>query len=177
MIIFDVEANGLISNEARPFEDYPRLMEFGAIKLTTGLKEVAKLEFLCDPQEPIQKEVIKITGLTNSDLDGLPTFADFYDEVCDFFLGETVMLAHNISYDRGIMLGELGRLGRQYRFPWPKEHLCSVELTQHIKGHRLKLEELYEHVKKKKANQTHRAMGDVKLIKAILPWMKKEGLL
>jgi hypothetical protein len=70
-------------------------------------------------------------------------------------------VAHNCSYDIGMMTLEQQRLNRVNRFPWPTEQLCTVDATKHLKGHRLKLADLYEYLFGEPMGVAHRAEVDV----------------
>jgi DNA polymerase III epsilon subunit-like protein len=59
---------------------------------------------------------------------------------------------------------ELVRLGLHRKFPWPPRHICTVESTMQIKGHRLHLANLHEHLFGEKFAGAHRAMVDVEAL-------------
>ena len=46
-------------------------------------------------------------------------------------------------------------------FPWPKNHICTVEHSLHIKGYRLKLAQLHQELLGKGFENAHRAKNDV----------------
>lgn len=176
MIIFDTETTGLPKPSAAGLDAQPRIIEFAAVKVDKKLKVIDKLEFLCNPGIPLDAVITKITGLKDSDLEDKHPFAVHYEALCNFFLGEDSMLAHNVNFDRQLLEFDLTRIGKQFNFPWPANHLCTVEATYHLKNRRLKLVELYEMAKGKPLAQTHRAMDDVEALLDCVRWIKKEGI-
>ena len=63
-----------------------------------------------------------------------------------FFETVDMVVAHNVSYDMGVMDFEQMRVNPDEKFPWPAMQLCTVEATEHLKGHRLNLTALHEHL-------------------------------
>ena len=49
LIVFDLETTGLPKAEGSDLDMQPKIIEFGAIKLTEELIEVDRLEFFCNP--------------------------------------------------------------------------------------------------------------------------------
>lgn len=177
LIIFDTETTGLLGPSALPLEQQPRIIELGLLKLDgETLEEMEVLTQRLDPEQPLSAEITKITGLTDRDLRGQPTFARVYPRLVDFFLGARVLIGHNLPFDRGLLAGELQRMGKLLAFPWPPEHICTAEQTEHLEGKLLKQEALYQRATGHPANQTHRAGDDVRQLAEIVRWGRKEGL-
>ena len=66
MIIFDLETTGLPKAEGSDLNMQPRIIEFGAIRVTDGnLEEYDRLEFFCNPGHPLDPVITKITGITD----------------------------------------------------------------------------------------------------------------
>lgn len=180
MILIDNETTGLKEVSTVPLEQQPRIIEFAALRLDDKtLKETGALHFMIHPGKGISlsDEIVKITGITDSDLKGQPPFAGRYQAIVDFFLGERTLVAHNLPFDRDVLAMELMRLGRPYQFPWPPVHICTVELTQGITGKYMKQEDLYQHFFGRPANQTHRALDDVRQLAEIVRRLRKEKMI
>lgn len=177
MIVFDTETTGLVKNESLPLDKQPKIIEFGAIKVDSDLKEIDRIEFLVNPGEKLEPIITKITGIKDSDLKDESPFVEYYGALCNFFLGEDTMAAHNLPFDRSLLLFELQRIGKQYQFPWPSYHICTVERTTSITGKYMKLEALYQHYFKEDPKQTHRAIEDVELLLKVMRKMKEDGFL
>lgn len=176
MIVFDTEATDLPKPESVPLIEHAHLVEFAGIKLDDkSLKEIGRLEYMVHPGVPLPKDFIRITKITEAMISGKPSFAKYYKQTADFFLGERTMVAHNISYDRYIMKNTLIRLGKEYQFPWPIEHLCTVEASYGLKNHRLHLGDLHAIVTGEKHKDAHRAMNDVEALVTCVRWLRKKG--
>lgn len=143
MIIYDTEGTDLLKPEVAPLSDQPHLVQLAAIKLDSKLKEVSRHEFLCHPGIVLPELFTKITGITEADIDGKEPFIAHYTALSEFFLGEREMVAHNMAYDSGLLRYSLTRIGKLLNFPWPIRHICTVEISEGIKGHRLGLSDLH----------------------------------
>lgn len=173
MIVLDTETTELQKPEIADLSTQPHIIEIALIKLDPEWREVDRYEALIDPQAPLNSEEHKrITGLTNEVLKGCPTFLELYEELCDFFLGEGVLVAHNAEFDRSNIVCELRRINREFAFPYPPVQICTVERTKHLLGRRLKLTELYEMKLKRKLAQKHRAMADAEALAEIVREMR-----
>lgn len=183
MIILDTETTGLLGPTALPLDQQPQIIEFAATQLKEtkggGLKVGKSLHLLLNPGVPLSDEIIKITGLTDDDLKDAPSFAVVYQSIVDFFIGEEIMVAHNLPFDRGMLAGELQRIDKLLAFPWPPKHICTAEATEHLSedGKYMKQEALYKLATGRDANQTHRANDDVAQLVEIVRWMRGEYLI
>jgi len=177
VLIWDTETSGLPGVSILSVDQQPEIIEFAAIKVDDKTLEIKdSLSFMCKPRIlPLSEVITKITGIRDSDLKDKQPFVSHLERVTDFFLGERTMVAHNLPFDKSILLYELRRLDREHNFPWPPVHLCTVELTVDIQGKNSKQEWLYKHYTKVEANQTHRALGDVEQLLTIIGYMRAEG--
>lgn len=176
MIVFDTETTGLPVAMNMPLDRQPHIIEFAAIKLDDDtLEEKDRIEFLCKPPISIPPIITNITGITDDKLKDEKPFSAYMKPLVNFFIGEKVLIAHNIDFDRKLLMFELSRMGMMTNFPWPPIHICTVEKTTFIKGHRLKLGELYEIATGNKIKDAHRAMNDVEALCASIAWLKAEG--
>lgn len=175
MIIFDTETTSFLKPEVAELKTQPRIIEIAALYVdeAKGYKVIEEFHSLLNPEEPLDEETHKqITGLKDADLAAAPTFLEIIDSLCEFFLAERVLVAHNLEFDRGVLASELRRIGRECAFPWPPTQMCTVNLTKHLLGRRMKLTELYELKLKKPLKQTHRAMDDTRALLEIVKEMK-----
>lgn len=164
IIVLDTETTGLLEPEAADIKLQPRIIEFAAIKLDHELVELDRIEFKCNPEMPLPAIITKITGLKDEDVLGAPKLIEKISELQEFFVGSRVLVAHNAGFDVGVIWYELLRLGLHRKFPWPPRHICTVESTMQIKGHRLHLADLHEHLFGEKFAGAHRAMVDVEAL-------------
>jgi DNA polymerase-3 subunit epsilon len=176
MIVFDTETTGLPLPLTAPIEKQPHILEFAGIKLCdTTLEEVGRFEFLAKPPFPISAEITAINGIKDSDVADKPPFAAHYLALAEFFLGERVMVAHNLAFDRKILAFALKRLEKHTHFPWPIEHICTIEKTMHMKGHRLNLTKLHEECFGVGFAGAHRAMADVEALVRCVRYLRGKG--
>jgi len=177
MIFLDTETTGLLSATVNELENQPRITEIAMVKTTDDLDFVDQMETLIDPQTLINDQVSKITGITSDMVKGKPTFPEIYMDVANFFVGETTVVAHNCSFDMGMLWVELARMEREFHFPWPINWICTVEKSYHISRCRLKLRDLhYNAAGSFHDEKAHRAMEDVYALIRCFKWMKKENM-
>lgn len=181
MIIWDTETTGLLEASLSSPDRQPRIIEFAAVKgafMEDGHFLVDRSEnFLVNSGMPMEPKFSKITGITDEMLAQAPKFVTLLPRIQNFFLGQREMVAHNLTFDRGALAEELKRIDRLLNFPWPIEHLCTVELTQDLHLKDRKLSTLYEHYAKEPLKQNHRAMDDVMTLVKIVEFMHAEGRL
>ena len=172
MIIFDTETTGLSLPGVADLSQQPRIIDFAAVKLSRmGKGKVwrqTRIQHLINPGVPISPEITKITGYTDHDLRDAPPFAAVLRDIAHFFLGERVMLAHNLPFDKSLLEFELRRLDLVTNFPWPPVQACTVSLYTEAFGRRPKLTELYERRLGKPLRQLHKAMADVEALLEIV---------
>jgi len=105
-VAFDLETTGLSPVVCR-------IVEFGAVRFRLGVGELETLSQLVDPQCAIPAAVIRIHGITEAMVRGMPTVREALPQFLAF-LGDarTVLLAHNASFDLGFLGAALARMGR-----------------------------------------------------------------
>lgn len=159
MIFFDVETTGLIDNEMLPLKQQPRIIELGALKTNEEGVDIDRINILINPGMPLPAIITKITGLTDADLEGQPSFSEVLPKVAAFFLGEHKMLAHNSRFDLMLLVFELRRLDKQWNFPF-----CHEVIDTRTRWHG-KLADWGKKVKGPDYVQPHRAIGDCELLR------------
>jgi len=108
LAVIDVETTGL-----EPEED--RIIEIGIIHFQAG-EVVDEYGQLVDPQRDLPERATEITGITQTDLEGKPTFDEIADEVESQLRGKGIV-AYNLDFDRSFVETELERAGGE----WPDE--------------------------------------------------------
>lgn len=157
--IFDTETTDLIHSGLIPLARQPHLIEFYgcAVDLSTG-EVLEEVERLVRPPVKISAESVKITGITDEMVaDALP-FSFHAQEFKSFLERYPVVIAHNASFDFEMMNVEFERVSLKAN--WPRL-LCTVEQTVHLKGYRLKLQDLHELLFGERFKEAHRARNDV----------------
>jgi DNA polymerase-3 subunit alpha (Gram-positive type) len=60
-IVFDIETTGL-------YNEYDEIIEFGGIKIKQG-RTIETIDFFIKPSKPIPEHIIRLTNITNEQLD------------------------------------------------------------------------------------------------------------
>ncbi len=106
-IAFDVETTGLSS-----FSD--RIVELGAVVFENG-QIISKYSTLVNPGCPIPLAASQVNHITNEMLANAPTESQVYPSFVNFLgdalQGNTIICAHNASFDMGFISSTLERLG------------------------------------------------------------------
>lgn len=166
-IIFDTETTGLLLPSSATLEKQPRIIELGAILVSTETGIIGELTQLINPEMEISAEITKITGITNEDLVGKPTFKEYLPTLRAFFDGADMLICHNAPFDSGMLRNDLKRAGCD-DFPWPAETICTAQEYTPVVGKRPRLLQLYEIIMGKPLAQTHRALDDAMAVYEIL---------
>lgn len=162
--IFDTETTGLIKPKASDIKEQPYITEIYCLKVKqegNDFEVIGEFESLIKPPVPLSEEITRITGLTDHDLKDSPSFAKIAKELAEFHTGVDRMVAHNLAFDRSMLANELVRCGKVLNFPWPVQHVCTVEKTMHIEQRRLSLTKLHQELFGEDFPDAHRAKNDV----------------
>lgn len=74
--------------------------------LVDGYHIVGEKEFIVDPQRPIEEGATAIHGITDADVEGLPTMNELSQEIRGM-IGDRVVVAHNAQFDMGYLREEI----------------------------------------------------------------------
>lgn len=88
-----------------------RIIEVGLVRYHDG-QATERYASFCNPERRLPSYISKLTGLTNEDLQVAPRFDEIAEAVVDF-IGESLLLGHNVGFDIGFLNAELSRAGRQ----------------------------------------------------------------
>ena len=127
--IFDLETTGLSSR-------YDSIIEFGGV-IVENREVKRKLQMFIKPEVALSAFTTNLTNITEGDLaDALP-FEQVCDEILDF-IGDSVLVAHNASFDVNFLNDSLIRIGRQ---PLNNPVIDTLDLSYSLhadrKAHRL----------------------------------------
>ncbi len=129
-VVVDVEATGAKTPPNR-------LIELGAYRIREG-RIVDKFLSLVNPEIPIPRFVMALTGITNEMVKTAPVFADIAPRWLDF-VSESVLVAHNAPFDTSFLNHAISRVYPGHRMVNP--HLCTVRLSRRalpeLTNHRL----------------------------------------
>jgi len=182
IIILDTETTDTPKPEETNLDFQPHMTEIFCLKVSSDkkMKVIDSFHSLVKPFDstgnvvPVPGFITKITGIDDYTLKKAPSFLKISNKLIKFFLGCEVMVAHNLSFDLNIIRYELQRIGKEFNFPYPMIHHCTVEISRHVKGYRLKNNELYEFAKGKPFEGSHRAKADVMATFSNYKWLLKQ---
>ncbi|SET40613.1 DNA polymerase-3 subunit alpha [Salinibacillus kushneri] len=142
-VVYDVETTGLSAV-------YDTIIELAAVKVKNG-EIVDRFEAFANPHHPLSETTTELTGITDDMVQDAPEV----DEVLEDFhtwMGDSILVAHNASFDMGFLNAGLKKIGKEkasnpvidtlelarFLLPNLKNHrlntLCkqfNIELTQH----------------------------------------------
>jgi DNA polymerase III epsilon subunit family exonuclease len=129
-VVVDVEATGAKTPPNR-------LIELGAYRIRAG-RIVDKFLSLVNPEIPIPRFVMDLTGISNDLVNAAPVFAEVAPRWLDF-VNDSVLVAHNAPFDTSFLNHEISRVYPGHRMVNP--HLCTVKLSRRslpeLTNHRL----------------------------------------
>jgi len=102
-VALDVETTGL-----RPL--HQRITEVAAIRFVDGLP-TERYSTLLNPERRIPMSISRLTGITDADVAGAPTFATVAEALLSF-VGHGPVVGHNVRFDVGFVNAELKRIGK-----------------------------------------------------------------
>jgi len=179
-VLFDTETTGLIKPKANDVSAQPYITDLYMVKIERigqKIEVLGAFETLLKVPVPLSPEITRITGLTDEDLADAPEFIEIYSTLAEFMTGVDSLVAHNLAFDRSMLANELVRCDKVIKFPWPRNHICTVEKTIHIEQRRLSLTRLHEHFFGVAFEGAHRARTDVNAMLKCYREMAKQGLI
>jgi DNA polymerase III epsilon subunit-like protein len=161
-LIFDTETTGLPRSSIVPIEKQPRVIEFAAILWDDDLNDEQEFSWFFNPGIPIPAEASKVSNITDDMVKDAPPFSRVAPAIRALLVLADVVVAHNLFFDLHMVSNEFRRADTA-DVKWPKG-ICTVEATEHIQGHRLKLASLHRLLFNEDFEGAHRAMTDVKAL-------------
>lgn len=147
--VFDLETTG--GNHKSD-----KIIEIGLVKIK-NLKIVEQKNFLIQPEIKIPDFIQKLTNITPKDVKSAPLIEDVIDEVLQF-MGDSVLVAHNTSFDVPFFNSVLERLGKP---EMKNKSLCTNLMTKYLIPHLMNSNLNYMskifHISH---DQAHRALDD-----------------
>jgi DNA polymerase III epsilon subunit family exonuclease len=162
--VLDLETTG-----GSPAAD--RILEIGAVKVAGGRLEES-FSTLLNPGVPIPPFISSMTGIRAEMVAQAPSFLAVAEQVAGF-IGDSVLVAHNLPFDMGFLNRELER---NCGFILANPALCTVRLGRKLLPGlpNRRLDTLAEHYGLTFAGR-HRALGDAEVTARLL--VKFIGLL
>ena len=161
IVVFDIETTGLSARN-------DRITEIGAVKIRKG-EIVDTFDQLVDPEILIPDNITKLTGIDNTMVANQPKISEVLPVFLDF-IGDSILSAHNASFDVGFIRESLLNMGREIKNPVLDTLQLSRVLFPGLKNH--KLNTVAKHLKVELLNH-HRAVDDAKATADILAYSLK----
>jgi DNA polymerase-3 subunit epsilon len=153
IIVIDFETTGLSANGG------DRAIEVGAVALESG-QIVDRYQSLINPGFRIDAFIEDYTSISNAMLADAPDSAQVMPQLRDF-ISDSVLVAHNASFDRGFLEAEYNRLGYQTKHPF----ICSMRVARRLypKAPNHRLGTLVAYTRVPECGQFHRALADAEM--------------
>jgi DNA polymerase III alpha subunit (gram-positive type) len=161
ILVFDTETTGLLKPFGTPLEKQPYIIEFYGCVIDENFSLKREFESFFSVNFKLPEIIPRITGITDEMLEGQPSFGDMYEDLSDFFTDVDLMIAHNLSFDKDMLVNDLKRIGKADEFHFPRHEMCTVERTMSVAGYRLTLANLHYRMTGKTFGNAHRAKNDV----------------
>ena len=118
-VVVDIETTG----------GSPKLSKITEIALykTDGTQILDEYVTLINPETKIPEFIVRLTGINDKMVETAPKFYEVAKKIIEFSK-DCVFVAHNVSFDYGILRSEFKNLGFDFRLP----HLCTVSASRFI---------------------------------------------
>ena len=127
-VAFDLETTGLSSVT-------DRIIEIGAVILKNG-QEVDRFQTFVDPERPLERKIVDLTGITDDMLKGAPKIEEVLPKFLEF-VGGRVLVAHNSDFDTGFIRAECARQGLPYNYTAADTLILSQNLMPQLNKFKL----------------------------------------
>jgi len=167
--VFDIETTGLSPKQCE-------IIEIGAVKIS-GESVCGTFESFVNPGVAIPSEITRITGIDDSMVADAPAIDEVLPRFLDF-VGDSVVVAHNATFDLGFVNESL--LSR-YSQKMINPIICTLKLSKMLypKLESHSLESVMRHFKLSRDGAAHRALDDArscsKVLMRLLKVMKESG--
>lgn len=102
-VAIDVETTGLQAHRHK-------IIEIALLRYRDGVLE-RRFESLLNPDRTIPVFITRLTTIRNEDVAEAPAFTEIAQDVLDF-IGEDIIVGHNVGFDIGFINTELDRIGK-----------------------------------------------------------------
>ncbi len=163
MVVLDLETTG--------FDVYnDEIIEFAAIKIQEKEEEPEILTFLCSPRQTVSGRILRLTGITQEELNQAQPIQVYREEILNF-LQDAVLIGHNVDFD-------LGFLQHSLNIHFPNQIWDTLEMTRILYPNlpKYRLGDLIRHLDLDPIERSHRALPDVQATWNLLQKCWEKGL-
>ncbi|MBK23402.1 MAG: hypothetical protein CME70_05290 [Halobacteriovorax sp.] len=118
--VFDLETTG--GNHKND-----KIIEIGMVKIE-NLEIIKEADYLIQPEIQIPDFIQKLTSITPEDVEDAPKIEEVIDEILEF-MGDSILVAHNTSFDVPFFNSVLRRLGKP---ELENRSLCTNLMTKYL---------------------------------------------
>ncbi len=161
-VVFDIETTGF-----DPQGD--RIIELAGVKVSKG-EIVGRFSTFCDPKRNISDKIVRLTGITNSMVDGAPTEEVVVKDFIEFAKG-CILVAHNAAFDTSFVKYVSNKYNLGYKFKSLDTLALSRLLYPELKSH--KLDKVCAHLNVLLQDH-HRAINDAEATAGMLVKMLEQ---
>ncbi len=171
IVVLDTETTGLFPGLGH------RVVEIGAVRFENW-QAVAEFDQLIYPERPMEAKASLVSGISDADLLGKPTFAEVLRELSALLDG-ALIVAHNASFDAGflgmeVFIARQAELDGSRQPVLPNPWLCTLLLARrHFYFGRNNLGHIAQKLGVRRG-RAHRALNDVYMTAEILKRMVRE---
>lgn len=157
-IVFDTETTGFKA------EDGEKLVEIGAIELINHMPTGRTYHQYINPMKEVPEEAFKVHGLSYSFLKDYPKFSEIADDWLEFVGDDSILVAHNASFDINFVNYELKQINRP-TYSWDRV-VDTLEMARNLfPGARASLDALCRRFSIDNTERTlHGALLDAELL-------------
>ncbi|NLZ48813.1 MAG: DNA polymerase III subunit alpha [Clostridiales bacterium] len=152
-----------------------KITEIGIMKFKDG-KVIDKFSTFVNPEKPIPARVVEVTNITDDMVKDAETIEQVFPKMMEF-IKDSVLVAHNASFDVGFLKHVAKELGYEFDFTYVDTLSLAQELFPEYKTY--KLGRIAKHLGIK-VEVAHRALDDVdttvKVFKVMLDMLKERGV-
>lgn len=134
IFVFDTETTGFINKKDPNLDNQPQIIQFAWIlwDVTKNIhsneyefSEEKRVDILINPWKPIPFASSQVHHLYDIDMKWQPAFPEVKDEILSLINDSDIIIGHNIEYDENMILLELRRLAKEYKYK-PKQVVCTM---------------------------------------------------
>ena len=166
--VLDIETTGLSKLTEK-------ITEFGIMKIKNG-EIIDTFECFVNPEKPIPEKVVEVTHITDDMVKDAETIDKVMPKVIEF-CGDSVIVAHNATFDMGFIKYNAEQLGLEFNNTYIDTLALAKELFPDFKKYKLGI--IAENLKIK-VEVAHRALADVETLvevfKVMLKMMDEKGI-
>jgi len=118
-VIIDIETTGGSPKQSK-------ITEIAMYK-HDGVSVIDEFESLVNPGIPIPEFIVNLTGISDAMVRNAPKFEEIAKKIVEFTEG-CIFVAHNVTFDYGVIRHEFRKLGFDYR----RRNLCTVIASRKI---------------------------------------------